>query len=101
MIAIFDQCVMRILEFGFAFQANDHEVSVLALATLANILSYADTLLLTDVPIVEALSVGIPVLMDALRQSQQRPQRFYAAAAIANASSHPRLASVLTQNGGN
>lgn len=70
------------------------------MATLANILSYADTLLLTDVPIVEALKAGIPVLMDALRQSQQRPQRFYAAAGIANASSHPRLASVLTQNGG-
>jgi hypothetical protein len=44
----------------------------------------------------------MPVLIDIVRQShaKQRPHRFYAAAGIANASSHPRLASLLLQNGG-
>lgn len=73
---------------------------MLALATLANVLSYSDTILLSDKPIVEALGVGMPVLIDALRQAQQRPQRFYAAAAVANASCHPNLAGILNQNGG-
>jgi hypothetical protein len=73
---------------------------VLAHATLANIISYADTILLTDSTIIEALGAGVPTLMDSLRQSHHRPQRFYAAAAVANASSHPRLASLITQNGG-
>jgi hypothetical protein len=39
-------------------------------------------------------------LMEILRSSQARPQRFYAAAAIANASAHPRLAGIIKQNGG-
>jgi hypothetical protein len=73
---------------------------VLALATLANILVFADTILLTDTVIIEALGAGLPVLMESLRTSQHRPQRFYAAAAIANASAHPRLAQVLKTNGG-
>ncbi len=80
-------------------QASDQEVSVLALATLANILTFSDTLLLTDSPNLEALSSGMPVILESLRISQQRPQRFYAAAAVANASSHPRLAGILKQNG--
>ena len=42
----------------------------------------------------------MPILLDALRSSQQRPQRFYAAACVANASAHPKLAGVLNQNGG-
>ena len=38
--------------------------------------------------------------MNSLRTSQQRPQRFYASAAIANASAHPRLAGILKEAGG-
>lgn len=81
-------------------QASDHEVSVLALATLANMLAFSDTLLLADTNVVEALGAGMQPLMEVLRTSQLRPQRFYAAAAIANASAHPRLAGVLKQHGG-
>lgn len=42
----------------------------------------------------------MPSLVEALRHIEKhRPQRFYAAAAIANASAHPRLASALNQHG--
>lgn len=89
--------ISQLIEY---IQATDQEVAVLALATLANILSYSDTLLLTDTMAVEALGIGMVPIMECLRSSQQRPQRFYSAAAIANASAHPRLASILKQNGG-
>lgn len=89
--------VMQLIEY---IQATDQEVSVLTLATLANILSYSDTLLLSDTVIIESLCTGMHVLLDTLRASQQRPQRFYAAAAIANAAAHPRLAGVINQLGG-
>lgn len=81
-------------------QASDQEVSVLALATLSNILSYSDTLLLADITTVESLGKGMPALLDALKASSQKPQRLYAAAAIANASFHPRLVAVLNEHGG-
>lgn len=75
-------------------------MSVLALATLSNILSFCDTLLLSDTTSIETLGKAMPILIDSLRSSQQKPQRLYAAASIANASYHPRLASILNQNGG-
>ncbi len=81
-------------------QASDQEIAVLALATLANILSYSDTLLLADNPTIEALGVAMPKLVEILRTSQQKPQGLYAAAGIANASFHPRLAAILNQHGG-
>jgi hypothetical protein len=81
-------------------QASDQEVSVLALATLSNILSYSDTLLLSDIISIESLAKGVPVLLEALKSSHQKPQRLYAAAAIANASFHPRLVAVLNEHGG-
>lgn len=70
------------------------------MATLANIFSYSDTLLLTDYVALDVLSTSLPVIMESLRSAQQRPQRFYAASAIANATCHPRLANVIKQNGG-
>ena len=81
-------------------QAADQEVSVLALATLANILVFSDTLLLADTLVIDALGKGVPVVLEAMRASQQRPQRFYAAAAVANAAAHPRLRALLNANGG-
>ena len=80
-------------------QASDQEVSVLALAVLTNIFVYVDTLLLTDTINLNVLSTAVPVILEALRSSQERPQRFYAAACIANASAHPRLASLLKEHG--
>ncbi len=82
-------------------QCTDLEVSILTLATLANLLSFSDTLLLTDGVNVEFLAAGISRVLEVLRTSQQnRAQRFYAAAAIANAAAHPRLAEALKINGG-
>lgn len=73
---------------------------MLALATLSNILSYSDTLLLADTTNTESLGKAMPVLIEVLKSSHQKPQRLYAAAAIANASYHPRLVSIINQNGG-
>jgi hypothetical protein len=126
-------------------QCSDVEVSTLALATLANILSFSNTLLLTDAVTVEVLASAMPKILDVLRGGaaagatgsvggldlgiagsgggagmgnissaglsfigaaglgsgqQQRAQRFYAAAGVANAAAHPRLAEVLKQHGG-
>lgn len=100
------QCVKSVFQADVAGQlvdyirAADQEVSVLTLATLANMLAYADSLLLADAPVVEALGTAMQPLLEVLRTSQLRPQRFYAAAAIANASAHPRLAGLLKQHGG-
>jgi hypothetical protein len=49
---------------------------------------------------VEALGAGFPTVVDILRTSQQKPQGLYAAACIANASFHPRLASIINDRGG-
>ncbi len=76
-------------------QSTDQECCVLATATLANVLYYADSLLLADHLTLEALGVGMPSVLESLKNSHHRPQRFYALAAIANASSHPRLAEIL------
>ncbi len=73
---------------------------MLALATLANILTFSDTLLLSDANMIETLGRGMPMLVDTLKTAQQKPQGLYAAACIANASFHPRLAALLNQNGG-
>jgi hypothetical protein len=109
-------------------QAPDQEVSVLAMATLANVFSYSDTLLLTDTVLVETLAISLPPIMDCLRpfpssatssqysestsNSQSKrwdspnqspsvgPHRFYAIAALANATCHPRLAEIVKVNGG-
>ncbi len=101
------QCVKGVLQADIIpnlfdyIQATDQEIAVLALATVSNILSYSDTLLLTDNTAVEALGAGMPTLIDVLRTCQQKPQALYAAACIANGSFHPRLAAIINQNGGN
>lgn len=82
-------------------QASDQEVSVLALATLSNILSYSDTLLLSDTTTIESLGKSMSTLVDTLKSSNGKPQRLYAAAAIANASFHPRLVAIINKLGGN
>lgn len=73
---------------------------MLALATLSNILSFSDTLLLSDSTMIETLGRGVPLLLDTLRTHQHKPQGLYAAACIANASHHPRLVALLKENGG-
>ena len=83
-----------------SIQTTDQEVSILALSTLSNILVMVDSLLLADNVNVETLGTSVIPLLDILKQTLRKPQRFYAAAALANASSHPRLASLINQNGG-
>ena len=75
---------------------------MLSFATLANILSFADTLLLADTAMIETLGSCMPLLVDSIRLavSQQKAQRVYIAACIANASCHPRLSALLNQHGG-
>lgn len=77
-------------------------MSVLSFATLANILSFADTLLLADNTLINTLGSSMPLFIEYLRVSvsQQKAQRVYVAACVANASSHPQLAAILNQHGG-
>jgi hypothetical protein len=102
------QCVKGVLQADIVSHlvdfadSSDQEVSVLALATLANILYFSDTLLLSDNLMIEALGTALPTLVKTLRNSgpsAHKPQRLYAAAAIANASYHPRLVALLNQSG--
>jgi hypothetical protein len=81
-------------------QSLDMEVSVLALASLANILSFCDTLLLADTVTIESLGMSMVVLMDILKRAHHRSQRLYAMASISNACAHPRLQSILKSSGG-
>eukprot|EP01039_Chlorochromonas_danica_P011686 gene11686-13114_t len=100
------QCVKGVLQADIIpslvdlIQTSDQEVAVLSLATMSNILSFSDTLLLSDAVRIEHLGVAMPVLVDILKTSQQKPHGLYAAASIANASFHPRLAAILNQHGG-
>ena len=81
-------------------QSHDSEVSVLALASLANILAFSDTILLTDAANIDALGHGMSILLQILKTVSNRSQRFYAMAAVANACAHPRLQSILKENEG-
>jgi len=81
-------------------QVSDQQVSVLALSTIGNILSYSDTLLLQDTHTITALSQMLPALLEICRTAHERPQCFYACAAIANAAAHPALAQLLLQENG-
>ena len=73
---------------------------MLALATMSNVLSFADTLLLADTAMIETLGRAMPILVETLKNAQHKPQGLYAAACIANASFHPRLVALLNQKGG-
>lgn len=100
------QCVKGVLQAGIISNlldyilATDQEIAVLSLATLCNILSYSDTLLLADSTNIEHLGAGMASVIDVLRTCQQKPQGLYAAACIANASYHPRLSALINQHGG-
>jgi hypothetical protein len=100
------QCVKGVLQADIVpnildyIQATDQEIAVLSLATLANILSFSDTLLLSDHPTLESLGTGMPILVEILKNAHTRPHGVYTAACIANASFNPRLAGLLNQSGG-
>jgi hypothetical protein len=81
-------------------QASDHEVSVLALCTMANILYYADSLFASDDVCLDALCKTMPVLLQIVCVAQQRPQKFFAMAAITNAAAQRVLADTLNEYDG-
>jgi hypothetical protein len=81
-------------------QASDQEVAVLALSSLCNILAFCDTILLQEDVIIDSLKPAMPILLEICNLALERPQKFYAAAAIANAAAHPRLAEELLEEGG-
>jgi hypothetical protein len=89
--------IASLIEF---VQMPDVEVSSLALATIANMLSHCDTLLLADSVTIECLGRAVPVLIQVVKKMSNRSQRFYAMAGIANAAAHPLLQSILKSNGG-
>lgn len=78
------------------------------------VLSYSDTLLLTDNAQLDILAEAMIGIMQSVRpngsgnksavtgaqSSGTGPHKFYAIAAIANATAHPRLAEVVKLNGG-
>ena len=82
--------------------SNDPEVSILALATISNILVFVDTtvLLSAERGIIDNIGKGMLTLIDVVKSSPDRPQRFYATASIANASAHPIFRNILKDNGG-
>lgn len=70
---------------------NDLEVRLLSTATLANLLSYADSLLLTKDQVVQEVATHTELILN-LAKSRDKAQRCYAVAALANATAHPTLA---------
>jgi hypothetical protein len=81
----------------------------------AQVLSYVDSLLLTDTAQLDILADALPGVMENVRPSAAGsrsaggggqssagtgPHKFYAIAALANATAHPRLAEVVKLNGG-
>lgn len=74
----------------------------MSLATLANITSFVDTsVLIGESAYIAALGEGmVSPLLEILKGSPHRPQRFYAAACVANACAHPMLADIVQRNGG-
>jgi hypothetical protein len=82
-------------------QSSDVEVSVLALATLANMMVWVDTavLLSAEQGLVDEISAAMGVLLDIVKTSTNSGQKFYATAAIANATAHPIFRNILKNNG--
>lgn len=82
-------------------QSNDQEVSIISLATLANIFVYVDTaiLLSAEQGLIDDISNAMKILLDIIKKSNNSAQKFYATAAIANATAHPIFRNILKTNG--
>mmetsp|Transcript_6725 Transcript_6725/g.8338 ORF Transcript_6725/g.8338 Transcript_6725/m.8338 type:complete len:338 (-) Transcript_6725:701-1714(-) len=75
------------------------DVQLLCTATLANLLSYVDSILLTKDEFVACVSDSLPLILKMI-QSREKAQRCYAVAAAANATCHPTLSGKITEIGG-
>jgi len=69
----------------------DLELQTLVLAVAANLLSFADTLLLENGEAVQTFRQGVSLLLEIVK-SRKGAARYYAVAGLANASAHPILA---------
>lgn len=100
-----ESVVVMLVELGVTplllhhLQSNDLEITLLSLATLANMLACCDTLLLTNDVVIKEIAECVQVILDATK-SRDKTKRCYAVAAIANATSHPILAGRITELGG-
>lgn len=98
-------CVKAVLAQGVLenvleyVQATDAEVSSAAAATLANVLSYCDTLLLSDEQAIHHLAANMGMVVERLKKEKDRTHKCYLAACVANASANPVLAGALLQSG--
>uniref|UniRef100_A0A7S2S7X2 Armadillo repeat-containing protein 8 n=1 Tax=Rhizochromulina marina TaxID=1034831 RepID=A0A7S2S7X2_9STRA len=91
-------------EQGFASRGarqrqREAEAVLLAAVTLANILAYSDSVLLTKEEIVLDAARALPALLD-LCQGRDKARRCYGVAALANATAHPVLAGKVKELGG-
>lgn len=77
----------------------DLETRLLCTATVANLMSYADSLLLTQDDVVQEVSQRVGAILD-LAKSHDKAERCYAVAAVANATAHPTLAGRISDLGG-
>jgi len=82
-------------------QSADTEVSVLALATLANMLVWVDTavLLSAEQGLIDEISAGMGVLIEVIKTSPHSGHKFYSTAAVANATAHPIFRNILKNHG--
>lgn len=82
-------------------QSSDLDVSLLALATLANLLVWVDTavLLSAEQGLIDEISAGMSVLLEVIKNSSNSGQKFYATAAVANATAHPIFRNNLKNHG--
>jgi hypothetical protein len=80
--------------------SHNYEVALLALSTLANLLSYSDTLILANTTAVQQLAACQSALLE-LTKSQDKSTRVYAVAALANGTAHPIIAGQIARLGGN
>jgi len=85
-----------VIEF---LSSQDREVSTLALSTFANMLSYADSLFLTDELLIQSCANCMGVLLEH-SGGRDNTRKCYAVAALANASAHPLLTLEITRLGG-
>jgi len=77
----------------------DMELQVLALAVIANLLAYVDTLLLENGEAVGTFSDGIDQMLEIAKSKKGAP-RYYSVAGLANACAHPLLTERIKRGNG-
>lgn len=95
-VAVNAGCVQPLCEL---LSAADAEIRTLAMATSANLLSFSDTVFLTDEDCINTFFDVMEDILEAVRTPDSQSLRLYATAAVANAAAHPVLCSRLMELG--